>query len=319
MNQALDLCSSIVLLQCLSNACLHPNSQTDQACVGVHGTQGNCCIGTYCHKNDPSWAEGRCYFLQGQGTTGASACVPFDGACNGDHGSQGNCCPNTYCHKNDPSWAQGRCYNRIAVTGGQIATLVPAPASIGSSLLPASAAAAAVLHHQSHQHQLLQPVIQQHPGAPVILGAPPAIVLQAAPGAVVAAGAAAAGLPSVLRTSCISHDGVCVGQHGSSGDCCAGLYCHKSDASWRHGRCYFSNAAATSAVGVAAAGASAAASSPTFVQPAPAAPVAGPAPVCVDQECLGDPGTKGDCCDGTYCHKDDYSWVKGKCRPNPVI
>lgn len=34
----------------------------DGVCHGAHGSQGDCCGGTYCHKNDPSWGEGRCYY-----------------------------------------------------------------------------------------------------------------------------------------------------------------------------------------------------------------------------------------------------------------
>lgn len=33
----------------------------DGRCYSDHGKQGQCCGGTYCHKNDPAWAEGRCY------------------------------------------------------------------------------------------------------------------------------------------------------------------------------------------------------------------------------------------------------------------
>lgn len=40
----------------------------DGACIGNHGTTGNCCGGTYCHKNDPSWSEGRCYNVHKKGS-----------------------------------------------------------------------------------------------------------------------------------------------------------------------------------------------------------------------------------------------------------
>ena len=35
----------------------------DSPCVGSHGSQGGCCGGLYCHKNQPTWREGRCYYL----------------------------------------------------------------------------------------------------------------------------------------------------------------------------------------------------------------------------------------------------------------
>lgn len=34
----------------------------DGVCRGNHGSQGQCCGGTYCHKSNPTWAEGRCYY-----------------------------------------------------------------------------------------------------------------------------------------------------------------------------------------------------------------------------------------------------------------
>lgn len=34
----------------------------DGTCHGDHGSPGDCCGGTYCHKNDPSWGEGKCYY-----------------------------------------------------------------------------------------------------------------------------------------------------------------------------------------------------------------------------------------------------------------
>ncbi len=38
----------------------------DRACVGANGSRGNCCPGMHCQKNDPSWAEGRCYYNPGK-------------------------------------------------------------------------------------------------------------------------------------------------------------------------------------------------------------------------------------------------------------
>lgn len=46
----------------------NPNrdSDTDDVCSGEHGTQGSCCDQRlYCHKNDASWAQGRCYRRRG--------------------------------------------------------------------------------------------------------------------------------------------------------------------------------------------------------------------------------------------------------------
>uniref|UniRef100_A0A914QSM2 Uncharacterized protein n=1 Tax=Panagrolaimus davidi TaxID=227884 RepID=A0A914QSM2_9BILA len=37
----------------------------DGACTGDNGSQGNCCGGMLCQKNDPSWREGRCYYRPG--------------------------------------------------------------------------------------------------------------------------------------------------------------------------------------------------------------------------------------------------------------
>jgi len=38
----------------------------DGNCQGANGYQGNCCGGMHCQKNDPSWAEGRCYYNPGK-------------------------------------------------------------------------------------------------------------------------------------------------------------------------------------------------------------------------------------------------------------
>ncbi|OQV21253.1 hypothetical protein BV898_04740 [Hypsibius exemplaris] len=38
----------------------------DQSCSGANGSQGTCCNGMHCQKNDPSWAEGRCYYNAGK-------------------------------------------------------------------------------------------------------------------------------------------------------------------------------------------------------------------------------------------------------------
>lgn len=38
----------------------------DGACTGANGSQGNCCGGMHCQKNDPSWREGRCYYNPGK-------------------------------------------------------------------------------------------------------------------------------------------------------------------------------------------------------------------------------------------------------------
>ena len=229
----------------------------------------------------------------------AASCVSFDGACTGDHGSSGNCCAPYYCHKNDPTWAQGRCYNPVPVPGGP-ALLVPASATVA----PTSGLVAAV------------PVIGV-PSAPVL-----------------------------LKSTCADHDGECSGPHGTQSDCCANLYCHKGNPAWAKGRCYFSNPAAAAAAAATAAPPSVpllpdSPFIPLQVASAAAATSSGGVPVqnarrqsarltvqgagvagaCVlpDGSCLGDPGAKGDCCDGSYCHKDDYSWPTGRCRRNPVL
>ena len=38
----------------------------DSACYGDNGSQGSCCGGMHCQKNDPSWAQGRCYYNPGK-------------------------------------------------------------------------------------------------------------------------------------------------------------------------------------------------------------------------------------------------------------
>lgn len=38
----------------------------DSPCVGANGSQGNCCGGMHCQKNDPTWARGRCYYNPGK-------------------------------------------------------------------------------------------------------------------------------------------------------------------------------------------------------------------------------------------------------------
>ncbi|GAV07199.1 hypothetical protein RvY_17070 [Ramazzottius varieornatus] len=38
----------------------------DSTCRGDNGAQGDCCAGMYCQKNDPSWAEGRCFYNPGR-------------------------------------------------------------------------------------------------------------------------------------------------------------------------------------------------------------------------------------------------------------
>lgn len=38
----------------------------DGYCYGDNGSQANCCNGLYCQKNDPSWANGRCYYNPGR-------------------------------------------------------------------------------------------------------------------------------------------------------------------------------------------------------------------------------------------------------------
>lgn len=181
----------------------------------------------------------------------AKSCVDHDEGCLGIHGTQGNCCSNLYCHRSNPAWLHGRCYF-----------------------------------------------------TPVANGVNPALAAK----------------------TCVDHDEGCLGLHGTQGDCCPGLYCHKSNPVWLHGRCYFnplagqsihtpssSSAAVQPSVGV-----------PVSVGPSvsQSAPVVAPAPTtCKPQDdvCIGDPGTRGDCCDAFYCHKDDASWIVGRCRPNPVI
>ncbi|OQV23299.1 hypothetical protein BV898_02748 [Hypsibius exemplaris] len=37
----------------------------DEPCTGKSGTQGSCCEGFKCHKNNPTWREGRCYYIEG--------------------------------------------------------------------------------------------------------------------------------------------------------------------------------------------------------------------------------------------------------------
>lgn len=35
----------------------------DSPCLtDTNDAQGDCCEGTICHKNDPTWAQGRCYY-----------------------------------------------------------------------------------------------------------------------------------------------------------------------------------------------------------------------------------------------------------------
>lgn len=72
----------------------------DGTCTGPH----DCCAGLECHRNDVSWAQGRCYY-KNDGGAGA-ACVGHDGVCS--TGSE--CCPGTFCYKGQASWAHGRCY-----------------------------------------------------------------------------------------------------------------------------------------------------------------------------------------------------------------
>ncbi len=38
----------------------------DGACHGDNGSQADCCPGMHCQKNDPKWAEGRCYYNPGK-------------------------------------------------------------------------------------------------------------------------------------------------------------------------------------------------------------------------------------------------------------
>ncbi|GAV06142.1 hypothetical protein RvY_16173 [Ramazzottius varieornatus] len=38
----------------------------DQPYEGANGSRGNCCGGMHCQKNDPSWAQGRCYYNPGR-------------------------------------------------------------------------------------------------------------------------------------------------------------------------------------------------------------------------------------------------------------
>ncbi|GAV06143.1 hypothetical protein RvY_16174 [Ramazzottius varieornatus] len=60
-----------LLLVCLAvSSCLVVVVQAcqghDQPCEGANGSQGNCCGGMHCQKNDPSWAQGRCYYNPGR-------------------------------------------------------------------------------------------------------------------------------------------------------------------------------------------------------------------------------------------------------------
>lgn len=38
----------------------------DGNCHGANGSQGDCCGGMHCQKNDPSWAVGKCYYNPGK-------------------------------------------------------------------------------------------------------------------------------------------------------------------------------------------------------------------------------------------------------------
>ncbi|XP_033210870.1 hainantoxin F5-22.36-like [Belonocnema kinseyi] len=38
----------------------------DSPCSGDNGSQGSCCGGMHCQKNDPSWRQGRCYYNPGK-------------------------------------------------------------------------------------------------------------------------------------------------------------------------------------------------------------------------------------------------------------
>lgn len=69
----IEFCLSFIIVcinNCIINRCLHYSFRPSATCVihdgvchGQHGETGDCCTGTYCHKNHPTWAEGRCYFV----------------------------------------------------------------------------------------------------------------------------------------------------------------------------------------------------------------------------------------------------------------
>ncbi|XP_034247553.1 uncharacterized protein LOC117649171 isoform X2 [Thrips palmi] len=240
---------TVAIFCTLLNASLPQCVHHDGVCTGEHGTVGNCCNldNLYCHKTNPSWKEGRCYYGNGPNDL---RCIPHDGVCTGEHGTQGNCCTGQglYCHKGDPSWPLGRCY-------------FVAP---GATLPGAGQGAAG------------RPPAQ----------APPAGGRPTVTGQQVAEGVNSSFVPpGSLR--CVSHDGVCTGEHGTVGNCCSkdNLYCHKSNPQWSEGRCYYGNG-------------------PNELRCIPH-----------DGVCAGEHGTQGNCCtgQGLYCHKGDPSWPLGRC------
>ena len=70
MVQVVSVMKFVIFLTLLLATVISANASKcrgfDKPCEGKHGFPGNCCKGLYCHKTDPTWAQGRCYHKSGK-------------------------------------------------------------------------------------------------------------------------------------------------------------------------------------------------------------------------------------------------------------